>query len=398
MATTRHTPAGRGYNSSLGYYDYDTFFWNGTIGSCGNGTGRHMVTDLWDTNAPAHGQNNSWSCSQSNQPASCVYQDDAFVTRVLNIIEAHDPSQPLFLFWAPHAPHDPYEAPQSYLDKFAHIDQPQRRYYSAMVNLLDDHVGVVVAALKAKGLWDNLLWVSSADNGGPIGAGYGGNNFPLLGGKASNTEGGVRANAFAAGGLIPPARRGTVETGFTAIWDWFTTFCGLAGVSADDPVAAAAGLPPVDGLDLWPLLSGANATSPRQEVVLGAAGDEATGSTQVQGIIRASDGWKLLIGSVNAFFHTGPVYPNRSGYPSKTKECGDPAAPEGSDAKGPGCLFNVLTDPNENDDVAQDHPKIVAELRALMAKQVLYSPDRGGDDGAACAAAARYGGFWGPFV
>jgi hypothetical protein len=24
MATTRHTPAGRGYNSSLGYFDYDT--------------------------------------------------------------------------------------------------------------------------------------------------------------------------------------------------------------------------------------------------------------------------------------------------------------------------------------------------------------------------------------
>ena len=35
------------------------------------------------------------------QPASCVYQDDAFVTRVLKIIADHDPAQPLFLFWAP---------------------------------------------------------------------------------------------------------------------------------------------------------------------------------------------------------------------------------------------------------------------------------------------------------
>jgi hypothetical protein len=87
-----------------------------------------------------------------------------------------------------HAPHDPYEVPQAYLDKFSHVDQVQRRYYSAMVNLLDDHVGVVVAALKAKGMWDNLLWVSSSDNGGPVGSGFGGNNWPLAGGKASNWE------------------------------------------------------------------------------------------------------------------------------------------------------------------------------------------------------------------
>ena len=46
----------------------------------------------------------------------------------------------------------------------------------------------------------------------------------------------------------------------------YTTFCGLAGVDPTDERAAAAGLPPVDGHDLWPLISGANATSPRTEV------------------------------------------------------------------------------------------------------------------------------------
>lgn len=174
-----------------------------------------------------------------------------------------------------HAPHDPYEAPQAYLDKFAHIQQRERQYYAAMVNLLDDHVGAVVAALKAKGLWDNLLWcvarcdalqlhqgtdypryvshrprsapyavdvthtaslaycrVSSADNGGPVGSGFGGNNFPLLGGKASNTEGGVRVNAYASGGFIPPARRGTVETAFMGIEDWYPTCVIVAGARA----------------------------------------------------------------------------------------------------------------------------------------------------------------------
>jgi hypothetical protein len=44
------------------------------------------------------------------------------------------------------------------------------------------------------------------------------------------------------------------------------TFCSIAGVEVFDHRAALAGLPPVDGLDLWPYLSGAVTTSPRKEV------------------------------------------------------------------------------------------------------------------------------------
>lgn len=43
----------------------------------------------------------------------------------------------------------------------------------------------MVAALKARGLWENTLWVSSADNGGPVEF-SGANNWPLKGGKFSN--------------------------------------------------------------------------------------------------------------------------------------------------------------------------------------------------------------------
>lgn len=84
---------------------------------------------------------------------------------VLDFIAAHDPTTPMYLFWAPHIVHAPLEVPQAYLDNFAFIDTKPRRFYAAMVNFVDDLVGRVVAALKAKGMWDNLLWVSSADNG-----------------------------------------------------------------------------------------------------------------------------------------------------------------------------------------------------------------------------------------
>eukprot|EP01047_Picozoa_sp_COSAG01_P032905 COSAG01_NODE_2398_length_7765_cov_29.002087_4_plen_141_part_00 len=46
----------------------------------------------------------------------------------------------------------------------------------------------------------------------------------------------------------------------------YATFCALAGVDKTDTRAALAKLPPVDGLDLWPYLTGASKSSPRTEV------------------------------------------------------------------------------------------------------------------------------------
>jgi arylsulfatase I/J len=271
-----------------------------------------------------------------------------------------------------------------------------------MVNLLDDMVGNVTAALKAAGLWDNLLWVGSSDNGGPVDPGWGGNNFPLRGGKASNLEGGIRVNAFATGGFIPPALRGTVEEGLIAIEDWYTTFCALAGVDPTDSEAAAAGLPPVEGLDMSGLLTGSNRTSPRMELIIGSSNGKSIqeGNTTVQGVTRA-DGWKLLIGGLGSAFWQGPIYPNSSGYGKGSLECGDPALLPSAPGHGLGCLFNVFTDPYELQDLAADHPDIVSALRARIAYYAagVYSPNRGGDDGLACTVALQqHGGFWGPFL
>ena len=118
---------------------------------------------MWDTNGPGLGLNGSAACSQAAQ-AGCAYQDEVFVQRIAAILDNHTASQPFFLFWAPHAPHDPYQVPDAYLAKpvFAAITQPERQYYAAMTNLLDDNVGRVVDMLKAKGLWENSLVVFSS--------------------------------------------------------------------------------------------------------------------------------------------------------------------------------------------------------------------------------------------
>jgi len=259
-----------------------------------------------------------------------------------------------------------------------------------MVNYLDTNIGLVVDALKQKGMWDDVLITLTADNGGPIynNGSAGGNNYPLRGGKMSNWEGGVRVNAFASGGFIPEARRGAKEEGLAAGWDWYATFSALAGVDPEDTKAKAAGLPPIDSFNLWPLISGQNLTSPRTEIELG---DSVAKVTQIGGLIQGK--WKLLVGPVSQNGWTGPTYPNittnwNSG--GSIEHCGDV-----------GCLFNIFDDPTEHNEVGEANSAIRTQLRERITElqKSVFSPDRGKIDPQACAAAKNvHGGFWGPWL
>ncbi len=208
-------------------------------------------------------------------------------------------------------------------------------------------------------------------------------------------------NALVSGGLLPPSRRGQTEEGFIGIEDWYRTFLRLAGVDPTDERAAAAGLPPTEGFDMWPLLSGANGTSPRTEVWIGSAGDgNGDGPTPdralVQGLIRA-DGWKLLHGSLGMDIWQGPQYPNATTAAAPWRntplDCGPASAPT--------CLFNVFDDPTEHVNQAAAHPDIVASMAARLAELQAgaFSPYRGLQSPLACTASSdTWGGFVGPFL
>ena len=205
LATPDHTPKGRGFRHSLTYLDgANDYFTSTTTGWCDTADPANGVpyTDLWASAGPALGRNNSWSCSQTHQPASCVYEDALFTNFTVAQILAHDAATPLFLYFAPHNVHEPLEAPQAQLDAFAFVydncaaaaggatglgknnscdaqlrDPAHpgdgktikqccfRQYYSAMTNLVDQHIGQVVGALKAKGMWANTFLSLSSDNG-----------------------------------------------------------------------------------------------------------------------------------------------------------------------------------------------------------------------------------------
>ena len=74
-----------------------------------------------------------------------------------------------------------------------------------------------------------------------------------------------------------PTRRPTPPAqGLAAIADIYTTFCGLAGAHHADSLAAEHGLPAVDGVDLWPWISGLEGASPRTLYPIGATLGEST--------------------------------------------------------------------------------------------------------------------------
>ena len=104
MATPDHTPLGRGYQSSLHYFEHMNDYY----------TARALQTrctgtyDLWDTDRPSSAMRNGTK-----------YEELLFRDRMLEIVVAHDmDAGPLLLFYAPHVAHLPLQSPPEYLERF----------------------------------------------------------------------------------------------------------------------------------------------------------------------------------------------------------------------------------------------------------------------------------------
>ena len=365
MATPDHTPKGRGFDSSFGYFHHDNDYYTEYIESC---KGYGPIVDLWDFDQPANKSNGT------------DYEEHLFSMHLVDVVNNHDPATPLFLYYAPHIAHTPLQVPDNYLNKFSFIEDHDRQYYHAMVNYLDDVVGNLTTALKKRGMWDNLLFVTSSDNGGPVYPGGGANNYPLKGGKLSDWQGGIRVNAFVSGGFLPQAMRGKKTEEYIHLADWYATFCALAGVDPTDERAAEAKLPPIDSMNMWPLISGQNVTSPRTDI-------PASIDTLISG------DYKILVGNVDQAGWTGPQYPNRTnpnGGIKAIERCGES-----------GCLYNIKTDPEERTNLAKQMPDMLKKMQAALSeyRKGYFNPDRGRVWPGACETAInQYGGFWGPFL
>ncbi len=250
------------------------------------------------------------------------FDSSLFGDEAARVVRDHDGTKPLFLYLAFTAPHTPFQAPQDYLDRFKHIEDENRRTYAAMISVLDDGVGKVVAELDKRGMRDNTLIVFHSDNGGVISSIFAGDtkvagslpasNGPYRDGKGTPYEGGTRVVALANWpGRIKP---GIVDEMIHVV-DMYPMLAGLAG-------AAMTKNKPLDGVDVWAALEGK--PSPRSEIVynvdpMGAA-------------VRQGD-WKLVW---------------KATLPQRIE------------------LFNLSADKSETKDLAAENPEKVAALKARI--------------------------------
>ena len=337
---------------------------------------RECAIDFWKNNAPD---------SRNGTYDAYLYRDD-----LADIFQTHDKAQPLFLYLPLHNVHGPFQAPEEWLNKYdVNSTCTHRRTYQAMVSVADNVTGHVVELLKKKGMWDNTILVVSADNGG---AECSGSNHPLKGAKGTFYEGGVRALAFANGGLIPDKMRGKSTQGFIHIADWYTTFCKLAGV---DPSDSGEGKFPVDGMDVWPLITGESTDTHDKEIVLGFNFTYSNQHKNQGAIIVGAH--KLIVGpqkgGCDSVMWSPLDYPCSNG-------------PEGPDCD-PYCVYDVLKDPEEKHNLAKEDSNLLKTLLEhynKYSKEPRHMQDQGyhsvadvPHDPQACKYMMDHGGYWQPW-
>lgn len=122
----------------------------------------------------------------------------------------------------------------AYYEKYTRLgainDEDMRKYYLANLNCLDDNIGRVLDVLKTEGLDKNTLVVFVSDNGGsPL---TGAKNAPLSAGKYSLWEGGIRVPmAISWPGKV---EAGKVQNEYVSALDILPTITEAAGITLTD--------------------------------------------------------------------------------------------------------------------------------------------------------------------
>ena len=262
------------------------------------------------------------------EPAVLETLTARYTQQALQFIE-RSKNSPFFLYMPHTFPHIPLAASERFRGKSPY------RPSGDVVEELDWSVGEVLAKLKQEGLDNRTLVMFSSDNG----PWYQGSPGQLRGRKGSTYEGGVREPFLARfPGRIP---RGAVCRGIAGTIDVLPTVARLTG----------AALPklPIDGIDIWPLLSAARPSLEREALLY-------FDGWNVQ--CARWGKWKLHVARYNSFAYSPPPAGGRINLPL--------AQPE---------LYDIEQDPTEAYDVAAENPAVVAEITTRIERLAAGFPE-----------------------
>ena len=272
------------------------------------------------------------------------YESYLLADEVSRYIRERDTEKPFFIYMPFIAPHTPLDAPEDLKAKYADMEDDRgksrskmadntrfmakvtrresaRPMYAAVVDGMDQSIGRVLDTLDAEGLTDNTIVLFFSDNGGAVYAIGGADNAPLRGGKGDTFEGGIRVVATMRWPTkIAPG--GKVDS-IMSVMDVFPTLLAAAGI---EPATRHR----LDGRNLLPaIVDGENIA--RDELLFFIAESPFKNTVNVTAF---NDEWKLV-----QRIETGFTSVEVSNF-----------------------LFDINADPNEYQNLALEHPDVVAEL------------------------------------
>ena len=255
-----------------------------------------------------------------------VYAPDLFLADALRFV-TDNKSKPFFLYFATTAPHANNEKTRATGDgnevpsdaPYTAEDWPRaEKNKAAIITRMDADIGTLLAKIKELGLDKDTVVIFSSDNGPHQEGGnkveFFASSGPHRGFKRSLTDGGIRVPAIV-------RWTGTTEPGTTsdhvwAFWDFLPTACDLAGVEIPKGL---------DGLSFAPAITG-KGEQKRHEFLYWEFHEGGTAQA-----VRHGD-WKAI--------RTAPGKPLE--------------------------LYDVARDPAEKQNVAADHPAVVAKIEAYL--------------------------------
>lgn len=366
-------PSQRGFDDYFGIYSaQDSFFFKeGQNHPFMEGNERARLEYSHDYTVHCYPSKPGSRYSENHGKSGPVFHaTDGVTDRAIEMIEtASKDAAPFFLYVAYRAPHRPWQAPESlvqkYLPKYENLRETQlarvqglkaeglfpedgtykpswipqdvdtfRRQlaiHSAMIDSVDQNVGRLMQSLVETEELDNTLVLFFSDNGS-VSTLNEYMNAPYRGSKALVWEGGLKTHCIAYWkGKIQPA---SISHDQVWIGDWMPTVLELAGVEYPAEFRGQA-IDPMDGRSVVQVLKG-NSIEPHDTLYFNDKGQQSV-------IFKGR--WKLLI--------EPGWYLQTSAKPGTAYE-----------------LYDLHADPSESVNLAKQHPEMVQRLERIAKDRV----------------------------
>lgn len=242
------------------------------------------------------------------------YCTDIFFSEAKRFIESSaDAGTPFFAYLSTNAPHGPMLCPEKYTAPYRDQVGEKQAVFFGMIANIDENVGKLRAWLEGKGLAENTIFIFMTDNGTAAGAKV--FNAGMRGNKGSHYEGGHRVPFFVHWPQGRFGKSGNVDR-LSAHIDVLPTLQELCGLTVEEGYE-------LDGVSLAPLLRDPQAEWPERVIITDS--QRKLDPRKWRNCSIMTDRWRLTNGNA---------------------------------------LWEIQQDPGQKKNLVEDHPEVVARLRA----------------------------------